>query len=166
MAANILEKKYDAVIPTPFRDLRLGLSFSDDVLVGVDFLDQNFNLHPPTSQAQKKVVQELQHYFSDPTYRFDFELLLQGTQFQKRVWQALYKIPAGKTLSYGELAKQLGTSARAIGNACRTNKIPIVIPCHRIVAKTGLGGFMGHRKGSELDIKQWLLQHEHALDGS
>lgn len=166
MAADILEKKYDAVIPTPFRDLRLGLCFSDNVLVGIDFLDQDVELHQPTHTTQKKVVQQIQHYFSDSAYEFDFDLQLRGTQFQKRVWQALYKIPVGETLSYGELAKQLGTSARAIGNACRTNKIPIVIPCHRIVAKTGLGGFMGHRKGSELDIKQWLLQHEHALDGS
>ncbi len=166
MAKDLLAKKYDAVIPTPYPDLQLGLCFSDNALVAIDFLDSDIELHNPTNRLHKKIIQELQHYFSDPEYQFDFDLQMQGTQFQRRVWQRLCEIPAGKTLSYGELAKQLGTSARAIGNACRTNKIPIVIPCHRIVAKTGLGGFMGHRKGSELDIKQWLLQHEHALDGS
>ena len=164
MAPETVKKQYDAVIPTPLFDARLGLVFSDNVLVEIDFVGEEIALLSATHPTHKKVVQQLQKYFKHSATQLDLDITFQGSPFQKRVWKAMCEIPSGKTLTYGELAKQLGTSARAIGNACRTNKIPIVIPCHRIVAKTGLGGYMGHRKGVELDIKQWLLQHEHAID--
>src|SRR3989344_3383893 len=83
-----------------------------------------------------------------------------GTDFQQRVWRALQRIPAGRVLSYGELAHKLKTGARAVGNACRANRIPIVIHCHRVVAANGKGGFMGKTGGRALAIKDWLLTHE------
>ena len=83
-----------------------------------------------------------------------------GTDFQRRVWNALQRIPAGKVLSYGELARKLKTGPRAVGNACRANPIPVVIPCHRVVAANGKGGFMGKTGGKALAIKDWLLTHE------
>jgi methylated-DNA-[protein]-cysteine S-methyltransferase len=83
-----------------------------------------------------------------------------GTPFQRRVWQRLSAIPAGETLTYGALARELGTSARAVGGACRTNPIPLVIPCHRVVATNGLGGYSGERGGDWLAKKRWLLAHE------
>lgn len=85
---------------------------------------------------------------------------LKGTEFQKRVWRALCAIPPGTTKTYGELAKQLNTSPRAIGNACRKNPLPIIIPCHRVVAKNSLGGYAGARIGNLLEIKKWLLRYE------
>ena len=69
-------------------------------------------------------------------------------------------IPCGHVLTYGEIAAQLGSSPRAVGQACGNNPIPIVIPCHRVVAKSGMGGFMHHNGGFALDIKRWLLAHE------
>jgi methylated-DNA-[protein]-cysteine S-methyltransferase len=69
-------------------------------------------------------------------------------------------IPRGKTRSYGELAAELKSAAQAIGQACGTNPIPIIIPCHRVVGKAGLGGFMKHADGDPLEIKRWLLDHE------
>ena len=69
-------------------------------------------------------------------------------------------IPAGSTRTYGELAKQLGTSARAIGGACRANPVLLLIPCHRVVAAHDKGGFAGHRSGRWVDIKRRLLQLE------
>ena len=164
MALEAGNKQYDAVISTPLFGARLGLVFADGVLVKLDFVDEKVALVSAKQPAHKKVVQQLQTYFTQSAAQLDVDVVFQGSSFQKRVWQAMCKIPLGKTLTYGDLAKQLGTSARAVGNACRTNKIPIVIPCHRIVAKTGLGGYMGHRKGVELDIKEWLLQHEQALN--
>jgi methylated-DNA-[protein]-cysteine S-methyltransferase len=84
-----------------------------------------------------------------------------GTPFQRRVWHALRRIPSGCTRSYGELARELGSSARAVGGACRRNPIPIVVPCHRVIAAGGgAGGFMGQRSGDALAIKTWLLDHE------
>jgi len=77
----------------------------------------------------------------------------------------MQRIPAGKTRTYGEVAQELHSSARAVGGACGANPIPLVVPCHRIVASGGsLGGFMGAREeGFELGIKRWLLEHEGAL---
>ncbi len=83
-----------------------------------------------------------------------------GTHFQKKVWQALLGIPPGATLTYGELARRLETSPRAVGGACRANPVPLLIPCHRVVARNGLGGFAGRRRGTWPDFKARLLAHE------
>lgn len=83
-----------------------------------------------------------------------------ATPHQKKVWQAMLAIPAGQTRTYGEIAVELHSCAQAVGQACGANPIPIVIPCHRVVSKSGLGGFMKHGSGAPLDIKRWLLAHE------
>jgi methylated-DNA-[protein]-cysteine S-methyltransferase len=69
-------------------------------------------------------------------------------------------VKPGKPQSYGHLADKLGSSARAVGNACRRNPIPVVIPCHRVVARSGIGGFAGQTRGDMIDYKNWLLEHE------
>ena len=76
------------------------------------------------------------------------------------MWQALSNIPSGQTRYYSELAAQLQSSPRAVGGACGANPIALVVPCHRVLAKSGLGGFMHQRSGQALDIKRWLLTHE------
>jgi len=82
-----------------------------------------------------------------------------GTPYQQRVWKAICAIPAGQVATYQEIAQQLGSGARAVANACGANHLPLLVPCHRVVAKTGLGGFMrGNPKGKT--IKTWLLKHE------
>ena len=77
------------------------------------------------------------------------------------MWDALWRIPAGQTRSYGEVAQHLGSSARAVGGACRANPIPVIIPCHRVVGAHGMGGFMGVTAGRGLRLKQRLLAHEY-----
>jgi len=84
----------------------------------------------------------------------------QGTAFQQKVWGALLDIPSGTTMTYGELAKELQSSARAVGQACKNNPTPIIIPCHRVVSKQGKGGYLGQTEGKLAYIKTWLLQHE------
>ena len=92
---------------------------------------------------------------------FDLPLAPEGTAFQKRVYAAMQRIPFGGMRSYGELAAELGSAARAVGGACGSNPLPIVIPCHRVVAAGGgLGGFSG---GAGASTKTWLLHHEGAL---
>jgi methylated-DNA-[protein]-cysteine S-methyltransferase len=76
------------------------------------------------------------------------------------VWQLLQQIPTGQTRRYGELATQLGSSAQAVAGACRANPLSILIPCHRVVAAGGLGGYMGQTEGEALEIKRWLLHYE------
>lgn len=107
------------------------------------------------------IIQALDHYFESGSLAADIPLNLQGTCFQKRVWRTLRDIPSGTVRTYGEVAAELNTGSRAVGQACRRNNIPLFIPCHRVVASQGLGGFMGGYRGVER--KRWLLQHEHVL---
>jgi methylated-DNA-[protein]-cysteine S-methyltransferase len=153
-------KGYDAVISTPVG--RIGVKLEDNALADVSFLGDTTALHAPRTPAAKRVCRQLRSYFANPRFSFHIPLTLSGTAFQQRVWREMRRIPAGRTLSYGVLAKKLDTSARAVGNACRANPVPIVIPCHRVVASNGAGGFMGKRSGSALRLKHRLLEHEYA----
>ncbi len=108
----------------------------------------------------RRAAQDIEAYFSGDLNIFDLPLAPQGTDFQKRVYRAMQAIPFGATRSYGDLAADLGSAARAVGGACGSNPIPIVIPCHRVVAASGrLGGFSG---GQGASTKTWLLRHEDA----
>ena len=152
-------KGYDAVIATSVG--RIGVMLENDALADVSFLGAATALHAPRTTVAKKVCRQLRSYFANSRYSFRLPLTLSGTAFQQRVWRELRRIPAGRTLSYGALAHKLATSARAVGNACRANPVPIVIPCDRVVAANGAGGFMGKRSGSALRLKHRLLEHEH-----
>lgn len=149
---------YQAIIATPVG--KLGINTQADQVANVDFLTDEHELIPPQNSLLQQVCNELYAYFENPRKVFKSPLFMKGTPFQHKVWQALTQIPTGSTLTYYELAKQLQTSARAIGNACRRNPISIIVPCHRIVAKQHLGGFCGTTSGEFLKIKQWLLRHE------
>lgn len=151
-------RAYDAVIAAPFG--RLGLRLAGGRLADVDFLGAHVPLRAPKDIAARRVCRALRAYLKNPHGRFGLPLNIAGTDFQRRVWRALQGIPAGKVLSYGELARKLGTGPRAVGNACRANPVPIVVPCHRVVASNGRGGFMGRTGGRALVIKDWLLAHE------
>ena len=107
-----------------------------------------------------ETVDFLRRYFETGLWSADTPLQLSGTAFQQRVWRSLLAIPAGDVVTYGELAGELKSSARAVGQACRRNPSPIVVPCHRVVAASGLGGFAGVTAGAMSDIKRWLLHHE------
>lgn len=115
---------------------------------------------PPDQIADEKISSELVTYLTNPRHIVNLTCRPEGTPFQKRVWQALQGIPAGTTLTYGELATKLDSHARAIGQACRHNPIPIIIPCHRVVSKVDFGGYAGATTGKLIRIKQWLLNHE------
>ena len=156
--ASVKVGQYDAVIAAPFG--RVGFVLDGDALVDISFLDKRAPLSPPRTAPARMVSRALRFYFANPRARLRLPLKLSGTAFQRRVWRALQRIPAGRTLSYGVLARKLSTSARAVGNACRANPIPIVVPCHRVVASNGMGGFMGRRSGAPLNLKHWLLEHE------
>ncbi len=108
------------------------------------------------------LAEELAAYFRDGRHRFSLPLQLTGTAFQQRVWSLLRAIPPGRTRTYGEIAAELGSGARAVGNACRANPCPIVVPCHRVVGRADLGGFAGDTDGRLLRMKRWLLAHEDA----
>jgi methylated-DNA-[protein]-cysteine S-methyltransferase len=149
---------FQAIISAPFG--KLGIRCSDTDLLGIEFLPENAKAQPPQGEMAKAICAELEAYLVDAKHEIDLPFELDGTHHQCIVWQALLAIPCGQTLTYGELAKQIGSSAQAVGQACGRNPIPVVIPCHRVVGKTGVGGFMQHAEGEALDIKRWLLDHE------
>ncbi len=149
---------YDAIIAAPFGCV--GMVLRDDVLIDINFLPASTVLVSPKTTAARYACTRLQTYFKNSRVSFAIPLALDGTPFQQRVWRALQRIPSGRVMSYGALASRLNTSARAVGNACRANPVPIVVPCHRVVAVNGDGGFMGKRGGRALDLKRWLLAHE------
>ncbi len=112
----------------------------------------------PDTTAFVEVIQQLQAYFAGERKNFDLALILEGTDFQKRVWTALRKIPYGETISYKELAEMIGRpkAVRAVGAANGANPIPIIIPCHRVIGNDGsLTGF-----GGGLPLKKQLLELE------
>jgi methylated-DNA-[protein]-cysteine S-methyltransferase len=111
------------------------------------------------NQSFKQMTQEILAYLQRPHQAFSLPAQLAGSAFQQKVWLAILAIPLGQTRTYSELAAQLQSGPRAVANACGANRLPLLIPCHRVVAKNGLGGFMrGDKNG--LSIKRWLLAHE------
>lgn len=153
---------FDAILPAPF--CALGLRVVNGCLTGLEFLPPGTTTGTPSTPFLRLVARELAAYYEDPGHAFTLPLAPVGTSFRQRVWGALPAIPAGQTLSYGELARRMGSAPRAVGQAVGDNPIPIIIPCHRVVAADGtLGGFNHRRTGFSLDIKRWLLEHEGAL---
>lgn len=152
---------YQARLPTPFAVL--GIRCSETAVTEIVFLPLTTPAQPPTNALAAEVCRQLLRYVNDPTARFDLPLEYAATPHQAKVWQALCEIPCGETRQYGELAKSLHSAAQAVGQACGANPLPIVIPCHRVISRGGLGGFMQQRAEATLDIKRWLLAHERAI---
>ena len=155
---------FNAVIPfaiTGFKNINLSLAITttDKGLAGIDYV-HNLPTMDPTGKMAEKTIHQLESYFEDPQWRFDLPLDLTGTSFQKRLWQALRKIPVGTTDKYGQLASRLSSGAQAVGQACRRNPVPVVVPCHRIVSLQGMGGYAGEVDGEKMAIKRALLAHE------
>lgn len=150
----------DVYLTSPLGPLLLQVI--DKTIIKIDFISTPVDVI--NACANSAITQQLQtqfdSYFDCPNKPIQVDVLLQGTPFQLKVWKALPKIPVGEVMTYGQLAEQLNSSARAVGGALRANPCPIVYPCHRIVAKTGLGGFSGQTSGPKLSIKAWLLKHE------
>jgi methylated-DNA-[protein]-cysteine S-methyltransferase len=151
---------YDVILAAPM--CRLGARFTGDALTRLDFLPPDTPLSPRPDARARQLSRELDAYWADPDHAFDLLFVPLGTPFQLRVWHALMRIPAGQSTTYGALANELGTAARAVGQACGANPLPLLIPCHRVVAAGGLGGFMHAASGAPLDVKTWLLAHEGA----
>jgi len=149
---------FDALHRTPFAVL--GISTDGGAVTGIDYLPTDVRTREAANALAREVVNQVEHYLADARFEFDLPLKVQGSEFRKRVWEVMCSIPAGQTLTYGDVAKRLDSAARAVGGACGDNRIPLIIPCHRIVARNGIGGFMHATGEHELNIKRWLLAHE------
>lgn len=149
---------FQSIIDTPFA--QLGVKVQNNAVISIDFLPVNSKKPFVNSDFTQCIANHINRYLSNPEFLFDIPLSPAGSEFQRSVWNIMQTIRAGKTLTYGDVAKILNSSPRAVGNACRRNPIPLLIPCHRIVAKNGIGGFAGQTDGDLLKIKRWLLAHE------
>jgi len=152
---------YSAKLQGPFAVL--GIRTRGKTLTDIEYLPLGAALLDPIDAFSREVCRQLQAYFVDAAFEFELPFHWQGSDHQLRVWEAIRAIPRGETLSYLAVARQIGSAARAVGAACGANRIPLLIPCHRVVGSNGIGGFMHSRGGRPLDIKRWLLQHEGAI---
>lgn len=154
MKVKNLEVLEEIVVDSPVGAILLRAN--DKSLLYLDFTNKKVNFktkHPVLLKAKK----ELEEYFHGNLKKFTIKVEARGTEFQMKVWKELQKIPFGKTLSYGQLAEKVGgkSYARAVGTAVGKNPLAIIIPCHRILAANGIGGFAGGLK-----IKRELLKVE------
>jgi len=148
---------YDALINTPFGAIAISTHANQ---LAIEFLTESPSKEnkQSTNSLVAKAYEQIIQYLQNPV-SFNLPVSLHGTEYQQRVWQAIASIPLGQTRTYGQLAYQIGSGPRAVANACGANQLPLVIPCHRVVAQNGIGGFM-QSKPNGLQVKKWLLKHE------
>ncbi len=158
--------EYDFLYDSPIG--KLGVCIDSESITRIVWLEEKASELLKISEGnvsndclKKMVIEALDNYFNSGLFESEISLRPQGTPFQLKVWQALKTIPFGSVRTYGDVAKECHSSSRAVGQACRRNNIPLFIPCHRVVAAKGLGGFMGGYR--HVGRKRWLLQHEGIL---
>ncbi len=150
--------EYHARLATPFAVL--GIRTSGERVSEIRYLPVGAATLAPVNRVAARMCREIERYLDDPARPFTVNFDFIGTAFQEKVWRAIHGIPCGRVLTYSAVARQIRTGPRAVGNACGGNRLPLVIPCHRVVAAGGIGGFMNASSGAPLDVKRWLLRHE------
>ena len=153
---------YDVVLE--FLKMKVAVRTREGRVAQIRYLPPSMPSLAPRNALAERAARQIERYREDPDTTFDLPLAIEGTDFQKRVWAAMCAIPRGRTRSYGDLARELGAQARSVGQACGDNRLPIVIPCHRVVAADGIGGFAHSTDGFLIEAKRWLLLHEAQAD--
>ena len=156
-----MEKRYKTYYDSPIGILEV--SGTENGITGVHFVDKKIDPDPAIPLPLKDCMKQLYEYFVGDRKEFVLEFRLEGTSFQKKVWNQLMKIPYGKTISYKDIAVAIENekACRAVGSANGRNNIAVIIPCHRVIASDGtLGGY-----GGGLWKKEWLLDHERKNQG-
>lgn len=153
---------FSAIVAAPFG--AIGIRTEDQRVREMVYLQPRFHEKDAQDAVAEQAALQIERYLADPDFRFTLPLFDAGSVFQKRVWDAISAIPRGTVKTYGRIAKDIGSAPRAVGQACGANWFPLVIPCHRVTAAAGLGGFASHddENGFHLSVKRWLLRHEGA----
>ena len=150
---------WQAKIKTPFGVL--GIRCDEYAVLQTEYLSQKSAEIPPRTALAKETARQVRAYLRKPRgFIFDLPLLSAPTAHQRRTRAAMLQVAGGEIRTYGQIAAQINSSPRAVGGACRANFLPLLVPCHRIVAADGLGGFMGVRGGDCGRIKRALLALE------
>lgn len=153
---------YDVVLD--FLKMKVAVRTREGRVAQIRYLPPSTPTLAPRNALAERAARQIERYREDPDTSFDLPLAIEGTDFQKRVWAAMCAIPRGRTRTYGDLGRELGAEPRAVGQACGDNRLPIVIPCHRVVAADGIGGFAHSTDGFLIEAKRWLLLHEAQAD--
>ena len=153
---------FNAIVPAAFG--AIGIRTQEGRVRELVYLPPSFEEKGADNVVAEEAAEQVAHYLQDPDFRFDLPLFEAGTDFQRRVWDEISSIPRGSVKTYGQLAKLIGSAPRAVGQACGANWFPLIIPCHRVTASSGLGGFASQddENGFHLSVKRWLLRHEGA----
>lgn len=133
-------------------------------LTDLNFREKPAGTKTPASPVFSSCAAQLKEYFAGTRTVFEIPLALEGTIFQREVWETLRAIPFGRTASYGEIARKIGrpSAVRAVGAANGANPVSIIVPCHRVIGANGsLTGY-----GGGMERKKWLLEHERAHSGA
>ena len=140
----------------------IGIRTNGVCLLELKFLDKNLALKAPNDNLSEKIFNQLDSYFKKEIRKFDLPIDVSGTNYQMKVWRKILKVSYGKTITYTDLARTINSHPRPVGNACRVNKLHLIIPCHRIVGKTNLGGYNGIKEiiPGDTSRKEFLINHE------
>ncbi|MBA3254827.1 MAG: methylated-DNA--[protein]-cysteine S-methyltransferase [Pseudomonadota bacterium] len=157
-ARTATAERFDAVARLPFG--LVGVRARGACVEEIRFLTGEVQLKPTLNSLAQRVIDQLLAYCADSSTPIELPLAIEGTDFQRQVWNEIARIPPGSTQTYGALARRVNGAARAVGQACGDNRLPLAIPCHRVVGASGIGGFAHHRGGAYERIKRWLLVHE------
>ena len=152
---------YQTCISAPFG--YVCICSSTDYVTRIELLASKAPSNSRLNKFAKEAREQVRAYLKNSAFKFDLPIDINGSAYRKQVWSEIVKIPAGETRTYGDIAILMGSSARAVGGACGDNVLPILIPCHRVVARADLGGFMHSSDGFSLKVKCWLLNHEGGL---
>ncbi len=153
---------FSAIVATPFGGI--GVRTDAGRVSELVYLPPHFGEKAATDATAELAAAQVERYVHDADFVFDLPVAPVGSAFQQRVWAAISAIPRGSVRTYGQVASTIGSAPRAVGQACGANWFPLVIPCHRVTAAAGLGGFAHHddENGFHLSVKRWLLTHEGA----
>ena len=151
---------FSAIVAAPFG--AIGIRTDAGVIRELVYLPPHFDEKDAADALADQAATQVQRYLADPDFQFSLPLIEAGSAFQQKVWGAISAIPRGTVRTYGQIAKHIGSAPRAVGQACGANWFPLIIPCHRVTAAGGLGGFSNHddENGFHLSVKRWLLRHE------
>lgn len=153
---------FSAIVAAPFG--AVGIRTEAGSVRELVYLPPHFAEKDAHDAIAEIAAQQVTQYFADADFLFNLPLKDAGSAYQQRVWAAIRAIPRGTVRTYGQVARDIGSAPRAVGQACGANWFPLIIPCHRVTAAGGLGGFASHddENGFHLSVKRWLLQHEGA----
>lgn len=156
-----LTMSFNAIVKAPFGSVGVRLNSARTHIQELVYLPADSKEQKPDCELADRASEQVKAFIANPQLKFDLPLLEQGTEFQNKVWRVIASLENGQTLTYKQIGQMIACGApRAVGGACGANPYPLIVPCHRVVATKGIGGFAHNDGGFYVGVKRWLLAHE------